>query len=154
MKIAPALHAVTVLAALASGNPATGRPADDRARIERYIRGCEAAWARSNLADTSRVLRPCIAEDYIGVGSNGQLTSKKDVIAPPANPGSYAADTIDYINVRFFGDTAIAQGAESWVKRGGTRGRYVWNDIWLRRSGRWQIVASQDTPAPPLAPAK
>jgi hypothetical protein len=48
--------------------------------------------------------------------------------------------------VRFYGDTAVAQGNESWVRRvrEPRRGRFVWTDTWIRRNGRWQIVAAED----------
>lgn len=55
--------------------------------------------------------------------------------------------TLDNVEVRFFGDTAVAHGDETWVKKDGTTGRYVWTDIWVRRNGEWQIVAAQDAAA-------
>jgi hypothetical protein len=33
-------------------------------------------------------------------------------------------------------------------KRTGERGRFVWTDTWIRRNGRWQIVAAEDLIAP------
>jgi hypothetical protein len=29
-----------------------------------------------------------------------------------------------------------------------TRGRFVWTDTWLRRDGRWEIVAAEDLTVP------
>jgi aminopeptidase C len=52
------------------------------------------------------------------------------------------------VKIRFYGDTAIAQGNESWQRRTGERGRFVWTDTWLRRNGRWQIVAAEDLTIP------
>ncbi|MGE5212905.1 MAG: hypothetical protein ACM3NN_04335 [Nitrospirota bacterium] len=52
------------------------------------------------------------------------------------------------MKVRFYGNTAIAQGSESWEKRSGERGRFVWTDTWLLRNGHWQIVAAEDLIAP------
>jgi aminopeptidase C len=52
------------------------------------------------------------------------------------------------VKVRFYGNTAIAQGSESWEKRSGERGRFVWTDTWLLRNGHWQIVAAEDLIAP------
>jgi hypothetical protein len=50
------------------------------------------------------------------------------------------------VKVRFFGDTAVAQGSESWERRTGKPrlGRFVWTDTWVRRNGHWQIVAAED----------
>ena len=29
-------------------------------------------------------------------------------------------------------------------RRSGEPGRFAWTDTWLRRNGRWQIVAAED----------
>jgi hypothetical protein len=42
----------------------------------------------------------------------------------------------------------VAQGDESWVRRTGQRGRFVWIDTWIKRNGKWQIVAAEDVIAP------
>jgi hypothetical protein len=55
------------------------------------------------------------------------------------------------VRVRFYGDTAIAQGDETWERRSSERGRFVWIDTWLRRNGLWQIVAAEDLIAPESA---
>jgi hypothetical protein len=53
--------------------------------------------------------------------------------------------------VRFYGNTAVAQGSETWEKRNGERGRFVWTDTWIRRNGTWQILAAEDLIAPEKA---
>jgi hypothetical protein len=60
----------------------------------------------------------------------------------------YVSNTIDKIEVKFYGETAIAYGDETWLKEDGSTGRWVWTDIWVRRDGNWQIVAAQDVDAP------
>jgi len=36
------------------------------------------------------------------------------------------------------------------VRRAGAppRGRFVWTDTWIRRNGKWQIVAAEELIAP------
>jgi len=56
---------------------------------------------------------------------------------------------LDKVEARFFGDDiAILYGVETCVKRT-VDGKEepetsVWTDTWLKRIGRWQIVAAQD----------
>ena len=55
--------------------------------------------------------------------------------------------------MRFFGDSiAIAYGAESAVSKAKdakeTKRCLIWTDTWLKRAGKWQIVAAQDTNIP------
>jgi Domain of unknown function (DUF4440) len=63
-------------------------------------------------------------------------------------PKYFVSNQLNEVNVRFYGNTAIAQGSETWQKPSGERGRFVWTDTWIRRSGRWQIVAAEDLIAP------
>jgi len=57
------------------------------------------------------------------------------------------------VKVRFFGDAiAIAYGAEHRIDKdsNGKEAKrcQVWTDTWLKRGGKWQIVAAQDTVIP------
>jgi hypothetical protein len=57
------------------------------------------------------------------------------------------------VKVRFFGDSiAIAYGAESFTIKDSndkeTKRCLVWTDTWLKRAGKWRIVAAQDTTVP------
>ena len=63
-------------------------------------------------------------------------------------PKYFASNRLNDVKVRFYGNTAIAQGSETWEKRSGERGRFVWTDTWLQRDGRWQIIAAEDLIAP------
>ena len=48
----------------------------------------------------------------------------------------------------FFGDTAVVQGSAIWTRKRGRKWRFIWKDIWLRRKGQWQMVASEDVSVP------
>jgi hypothetical protein len=90
-----------------------------------------------------------LADDFLGVDPKGTLYNKAKMIADTHNaPQSFVSNRLNDVEVRFYGDTAIAQGDESWERRSGERGRFVWTDTWIRRNGRWQIVAAEDLIAP------
>ena len=57
------------------------------------------------------------------------------------------------MKVKFFDDSiAIAYGAESKMDKANdgkeTKRCLIWTDTWLKRAGKWQIVAAQDTTLP------
>jgi hypothetical protein len=80
---------------------------------------------------------------------DGRLLDKKVAVEEAAaGPGPFLTNEPDYVHVRFFGDTAVAQGSETWTKKGGRRGKFVWTDTWVKRGGCWQIVHAQDTVVP------
>jgi ketosteroid isomerase-like protein len=124
---------------------------------EQYIRDGEREWAEATATGDTSVAVRIVASDFVGVDpDNGRLYGKAEAIASIRDHHSeYASSGLDEMKVRVLGNTAIAQGSESWERRSGEprRGRYIWTDTWMLRDGSWQIVAAQDLNAPPLAAA-
>jgi ketosteroid isomerase-like protein len=122
---------------------------------EQYIKDSERQWAESVSGNDASILERILADDFICIFPDGRTLTKADAIADAKQgPGGFVSNHLDEVHVRFYGNTAVAQGSESWVKNSGPqlKGRFVWTDTWVRRSGRWQIVAAEDLIAPPLAP--
>ena len=93
-----------------------------------------------------------IADDFQGTSPSGRRYDKNKAIT--ADTKALSRDCqLGEVKVRFFGDSiAIAYGAESAVsnaKDGKEIKRcLIWTDTWLKRAGKWQIVAAQDTGIP------
>lgn len=121
----------------------------DQKEMERYILESERQWAESVATGDTSAIQRILADDFIGVDPKGGLYNKQQMIADTRNaPKYFVSNRLNDVKVRFYGNTAIAQGSETWQKRSGERGRFVWTDSWLRRDGRWQIVAAEDLIAP------
>ncbi len=127
---------------------------------EQYIRESESQWAEAVASGDVSVVQRILADDFIGVdaaaGTGGSLYDKATAISwIRTGYADFISNHLDQVKIRFFGNMAVAQGSESFERRAGEprRGRFVWTDTWLRRNGRWQIVASEDCIGPPL-PAK
>lgn len=53
------------------------------------------------------------------------------------------------VKIQFFGEmVAVAYGNESGIRKGKDGKEFlrclVWTDTWLKRDGKWQIIAAQD----------
>ncbi len=118
---------------------------------ERYIIESERQWAESvATGDTSAVER-ILADDFVGVDPKGRFYDKAQMISDTRDaPKYFVSNHANEVKVRFYGDIAVAQGSETWEQRTGDplRGRFVWTDTWVRRNGKWQIVAAEDLIAP------
>jgi Domain of unknown function (DUF4440) len=80
---------------------------------------------------------------------DGKVLDKARAIKGAQTAGdSFVSNHLDYANVRFFGDTAVVQGSETWTRKDGRKGHFVWVDTWVRRAGQWQIVAAEDDSVP------
>ena len=121
----------------------------DQKEAERYIVESERQWAESVATGNPSTVQRILADDFRGVDPKGRTYDKAKMIADTRNaPKYFVSNRLNEVKVRFYGDTAIAQGDESWEQRSGERGRFVWTDTWIRRNGRWEIVAAEDLIAP------
>jgi ketosteroid isomerase-like protein len=125
--------------------------ATDRA----YIRQSESDWAESVVANDAGVLERILADDFVGVDIDGSHYSKADAIKDyRSQPSEFASNHLNEVEIRFYGDAAVAQGNEGWKKKNGAAGKFVWTDTWIKRNGKWQVVAAEDLvpPAPTARP--
>ena len=101
------------------------------------------------------VVERILADDFIGVDPHGGIYDKAKMISDTREGSKFfASNHLNDVKIRFYGDTAVAQGSESWERRTGERGRFVWTDTWIRRNGRWQIVAAEDLTVSENAPGR
>ena len=123
----------------------------DHRETERYIIESERAWAESVATGDSSVVERILADDFVGVDPKGNLYDKSTMVSETRDaPNYFVRNHANEIKVRFYGNTAVAQGDETWERRSGDplRGRFVWTDTWVKRAGKWQIVAAEDLIAP------
>jgi ketosteroid isomerase-like protein len=128
-----------------------GQKADAKAAAEHYIAESERLWAESEATGDTSTVKRILAEDFVGVDPDGSFYNKAKMVADTRDSAKvFLSNHLDEVKVRFYGDTAIAQGKETWERRAGTpkRARFVWTDTWVLRNGKWQIVAAEDLIAP------
>ena len=83
---------------------------------ERYIKQSEAQWAEAaSKADTAAVER-ILADDFVGVAPDGSFYDKATEITNTRNDHGTitVSNHVNNMKVRFYGDTAVAQGSETW----------------------------------------
>lgn len=119
------------------------------AAVLSYICNSEAGWAESVASGDAAIVKRILADDFIGVHPSGRHYRKAEIVdGTPKAPETFATNHVNDVIVRFYGNVAIAQGNETWRKKNGDTGRFVWTDTWLKRNGKWQIVAAEDLIAP------
>jgi hypothetical protein len=124
-----------------------GSPGEETVK---FIIAAEAKWANSACSPQPD-LKDVIADDFQGTSPSGRRYGKKDAIKTDTKALERDCQ-LGEVKVRFFGDSiALAYGAESAVKaKDGKETKHclIWTDTWLKRAGKWQIVAAQDTNIP------
>lgn len=103
-------------------------------------------WAEANCSPQPG-LEEIFADDFMGTATDGTRYGKEEAIAPLNIPDRQCQ--FGDVKVHFFGDNlAIAYGNESSIRTGADGNEYkrclAWTDTWLKRDGKWQLIAAQD----------
>jgi hypothetical protein len=142
--------AIVVAGVSISAGPALAEdmPAKQRATAQWMIEQARA-WA-DQACGGKWVISDLLADDFRGTAPKGSRYDKPTGKPPDDPKTQWSTDcSLDEANVRFFGsDVAVVYGAESKTVElaDGKQERrcLVWTDTWLRRKGKWQIIAVQD----------
>ena len=121
---------------------------------EQELISLDKSWGEAGLHGDSAVLERILADDFIGNSPTGVATKAQNIAeaktnAPNITNATYVAD--EY-TVRFL-DPNTAVMTHRAVEKGLNKGK-EYNDqhrsmhVWVKRDGRWQVVASQATPIP------
>lgn len=92
-----------------------------------------------------------VADDFVITGADGEVHShSKNQVLENIKSGAWKVETvaIDNINVRVFGDAAFVtatQTEKSQFHGKDSGGRYQYTHVWVKRAGRWQVVAAHVT---------
>ena len=133
--------------------------------IEAEVLKLEREWAAASQGHNSEPVKRIVADDVVMVYPDGTMGTKTDEIAS-IESGTITSDSWDLLepkvtvlneNVAFINGRAVIRNGK--VRDPQTKrirdisGEYRFTDIYMRRNGKWQAVASQTTrienPTPP-----
>lgn len=103
------------------------------------------AWLDRDRATVDSIL----AADWSVIDLTGRMLTKNDVMKElSSGERRIESGSVDELNVRAFGEVAIVTGRS--VLSGSYKGQHAsvvqrFTDVFARRNGRWEIVASQGT---------
>jgi hypothetical protein len=120
--------------------------ADDKSA--KYMIDMERKWAEGVCVDNG-VVASLLADDFQGTSTTGTRFTKADELKDEKGEHIARDCGVDEAKVHFFGDTvAVVYGREHAVGKDksqpGAKVCQIWTDTWLKRDGKWQIIASQD----------
>ena len=121
----------------------------DFGAVRAEILAIEDQWATAIERQDGAALERIAAEDFRFMEEDGRLVDRAEYIAARShNPDNVESAVQDEIEVRQYGDAAIATGRS--IIHGTRAGvpfvyRFRWTDVYVRREGRWQAVSGQLT---------
>jgi hypothetical protein len=122
----------------------------DQSRAEAEVRQIlkDLAVGQLSKADTKeleRQLNRIYADEFTSTNASGQVRNKAAVMAARVS-GKISAQSyeVDEVTIRIYGDTAIARTSER-IEGNTFSGRSRHLRVFVKRDGRWQLVASHMT---------
>lgn len=121
---------------------------------ERELLKLQRQWLDAYQKHDAAALERIEADDFSLTESDGKVTTKAEDVAsirnakPPQPDDSFDATDV---KVRLYGDTAVLIGRVVLKYRNKgqlVEEQYRYTDTYLKRRGRWQVVASQLTRIP------
>ena len=114
--------------------------------IERELIKLEHEWADAVVRGDLAVLDRIEANDLIVTDPDGKVSNKAQDLAD-VKSGAFKAESIklDDMKVQVYGDTAVVTGRTTMKGQYNSRdisGQYRWTDVFVKRQGRWQVVAT------------
>ena len=126
--------------------PARVAGQDTEAALMKMERDAAVALTKRDIAGFGSIM----AEDAVFTGPDGAVQSKAQLLADiKAGELVIESTNISDLKVRVFGDSAVATYTttdKGKYKGRDISGRYRWTDTFVRRGGKWQVVAGQGTP--------
>ena len=117
--------------------------------VEQALLQIERDWEQANAKNDTAALERILAPEYVTTDSDGRLMTRAENFARRKSGAvKFTTFTQDDYKVHVLGDTAIVTGRNT-IKgiRDGKEwsGQERWTDVFIRRTGRWQAVATHSS---------
>jgi ketosteroid isomerase-like protein len=113
------------------------------ADAEATINGLEEQWVAAILAKDTQAIERLLADDFVGT-TNDRRYVKREAL-DDVRDGTHEMLTLDDVQVRIYGDTAVVDVDQTEKSRHGDEdfsGSYLFTNVWIKRNGEWKAVAS------------
>lgn len=130
----------------ASSQNATHRSADTNAAAKDAVVKLENLWLANE--GNPAALDSILADDFVHVLPIGTITKKEHISFVKQHPWPKMKEhKFENLQVRVYGNVAIANGCVVAVPENGAARRTYFTDVFALRGGRWQAVNAQESEA-------
>lgn len=139
---------LTVVVTLAAVSFVLGQVSDTKKvrAVEQELLQLKLDWGKAYVQRDAVLLDRILADDFVVVDADGAAATKMQEMADfKSSSVKYESSNYDDATVRVYGDTAIVSGRGTVKGRGKTQAfhmQYRSTNVFVKRNGRWQAVAS------------
>ena len=143
MSLTKVILIVLILTTGCAGVLAQDGPAQEVQKLER-------AWLDAYEQNDEKAMTAIVADDFVITFPDGSMQTKPQILAMLKAPRSAGRPTVKFhteeVRARVYGDTVILMGrVVSEYSRDGqvvSKQQQRYTDTYVKRNGRWQVVAS------------
>jgi hypothetical protein len=118
---------------------------DSAAKAASALMRMEGKWVRAVLRHDVKTMERLLADEYMGVGSNGEVKDKAQTIADfRAARRGFSSIDLDDFDLRVEGDSYVVSGrarVKVRLEDHDLDQEFRYAKVYVRRRGRWQVVA-------------
>ena len=126
-----------------------GLAAPKSSTVEGQVQKYEQDWAQATVKEGAAAVDQYEADDIITTDPSGRVTNKtQDKLDLSSGDFKIQSEELSDLKVHIYGNTAVAAGTnivKGTYKGQDINGKYRFTDTWVKRGGKWQVVASQYT---------
>jgi ketosteroid isomerase-like protein len=120
------------------------------AGVEEQIKKMEKDRAAAVVKADVATLEGLTSDDYVLINANGQVSNKAETMSMiKTGKIKLTANEVSDLKVRVYGDTAVVTGkstAKGSINGVELKGPVMFTRVYVKKSGKWQSVAFQQTP--------
>jgi ketosteroid isomerase-like protein len=119
--------------------------ADDEQFLKDTEQQLARAWSQHDRAFIENLLAP----EWSVTQADGTMLTRRTVLETFFDAVEFDSNVIDDVTVALFGDTAIVRGrtvVSAKLSGASVNARIRFTDVFLKRNGRWQVIASHASP--------
>jgi len=126
-------------------------PTSKQSKIVSELKQLEIDIGKANIRRDKAFFERVEADEFVFIDSAGGVTTKaEDVASLDQPPGEFrlVSYDVDEMKVKIYGSTAVVTGRTTTVSKGKDReitNRTRFTDVFVRRAGRWQLVAGHSS---------
>lgn len=122
------------------------------ASVEQSLKAAEHQWMEAFKNRDEEALNRILDDQFIFTNEEGQVFNKTQYIDATTRVIKVESYSMDDMTVRVFGDAGVVAGR--WTGKLTIDGKYASGSVrytatFVKRLGRWRVVATQDTNMPP-----
>ena len=114
---------------------------------EQELMKLEKSWNEADVKRDKGLYERILADDYFELDKEGKIVTKAETIKQDQEgERKYEFINLDYAKVRIYGNTAVVIGHNTGKgknNKGAFTRQWEFTDVFLKRDGRWQCVATR-----------